>query len=52
MTPLTPRRFKRHARRWTSCAIVALSLLATSQMLWAWQTWKLRTLLAVLMEGG
>lgn len=32
------RRIKRHARRWAPCAVVAITLLATSQMLWTWQT--------------
>lgn len=45
------RRLARHLRRWGAHWMVGLALLAASQMLWRWQTWKLRTLLQ-LFDGA
>ncbi len=39
-------RLRRHLRPCGPCWAVGLALLAASQMLWRWQTWSVRTLLA------
>ncbi len=39
-------RLRKHLRRWGPHWVVALTLLAASQMLWRWQTWSVRVLLA------
>jgi polyferredoxin len=44
------RGWRRHLRRWGPYWILALALLAASQMLWLWQSWPVRELLAVM--GG
>lgn len=45
--PPRPRRPVRRLRRWAPYLVVALALLATSEMLWLWQTWPVRHLLAI-----
>jgi hypothetical protein len=44
-----PRRPRRPGalRRWAPYLVAALALLATSEMLWQWQTWPVRELLAI-----
>jgi len=44
--PRRTRRLAGHLRRWGSYWVVAIALLAASQMLWRWQTWNVRMLLA------
>ena len=38
-------------RRWAPYLVAALALLATSEMLWQWQTWPVRELLAISAGG-
>lgn len=49
-TPRLPARHRlaRGLRRWGPFWIVGLTLLAASEMLWQWQTWPVRALLASL----
>lgn len=44
--PRRTRRLAGHLRRWGPYWVVAIALLAASQMLWRWQTWNVRVLLA------
>ena len=46
------RRLQRHLRRWGPYWVVGFTLLAASQMLWRWQTWGVRHLLAQLDGSG
>ncbi len=47
-TPRRRRTWRRQARRWGPFAIIALALVAASQMLWVWQSWPVRDLMAVM----
>lgn len=49
--PRRTRRLAGHLRRWGPYWVVALALLAASQMLWRWQTWNVRMLLEAMAAG-
>lgn len=50
--PRRHRRLLNHLRLWGPYWVVAIALLAASQMLWRWQTWSVRMLVAGLAGGA